>query len=338
MDFGEILTKAWKIIWKHKILWVFGILASLGSGSGGGNGGGGGGSSSNFNFQGNLNGKDFNLPPEFQQSMNRFSEIMSHVQWWMIALIILGLLVISLIFYAISVIGRNGLILGAKHADEGAEKLTFGELFSESLKYFWRIFWFSILAGIALFVVLMIIMIPMMVLGVLTMGILMLCMIPLICVLIPVFMLVGVVIQQAIIAMVADNLGMIDGLKRGWNVFKANFWNLVLLAIILGVISAVIGFIISLPMLIAFLPLALPMINAMSSGSFDYTLFTTTGLISLGLCCVLTPIIMFLNGVLTSYVESAWTLAYLRLTRKPSAPVMTIPEIPGEVPPVPNPS
>src|SRR5437773_2631742 len=26
-NFGEILTRAWQIIWKHKILWVFGILA-----------------------------------------------------------------------------------------------------------------------------------------------------------------------------------------------------------------------------------------------------------------------------------------------------------------------
>ena len=35
MEFGEILTKAWKIIWKFKILWVFGILSSCGHGGGG---------------------------------------------------------------------------------------------------------------------------------------------------------------------------------------------------------------------------------------------------------------------------------------------------------------
>ena len=32
MDFGEILSKAWKIIWKFKILWIFGILTSCGQG------------------------------------------------------------------------------------------------------------------------------------------------------------------------------------------------------------------------------------------------------------------------------------------------------------------
>ena len=40
-NFGEVLTRAWQIIWKHKVLWIFGILASCGRGSGGGNGGGG---------------------------------------------------------------------------------------------------------------------------------------------------------------------------------------------------------------------------------------------------------------------------------------------------------
>ncbi len=39
MDFGEVFSKAWKIIWKYKILWLFGIFASC---SGGGGGGGGG--------------------------------------------------------------------------------------------------------------------------------------------------------------------------------------------------------------------------------------------------------------------------------------------------------
>ena len=49
-NFGEILTRAWQIIWKHKILWIFGILASCGRSSGNfnssrgsrGNGGAGG--------------------------------------------------------------------------------------------------------------------------------------------------------------------------------------------------------------------------------------------------------------------------------------------------------
>jgi hypothetical protein len=26
-NFGEVLTRAWQIIWKHKVLWIFGVFA-----------------------------------------------------------------------------------------------------------------------------------------------------------------------------------------------------------------------------------------------------------------------------------------------------------------------
>ena len=51
MNLGEVLSKAWKIIWKNKVLWIFGILSSCGRGSGGGGGGG----NSNFNSNGSGN-------------------------------------------------------------------------------------------------------------------------------------------------------------------------------------------------------------------------------------------------------------------------------------------
>jgi len=28
MDYGNVLSRAWQIIWKHKVLWIFGILAA----------------------------------------------------------------------------------------------------------------------------------------------------------------------------------------------------------------------------------------------------------------------------------------------------------------------
>ena len=38
MNYGEVLSRAWQIIWKYKVLWIFGILAGLGSGGGGSGG------------------------------------------------------------------------------------------------------------------------------------------------------------------------------------------------------------------------------------------------------------------------------------------------------------
>ena len=62
-NFGEVLTRAWQIIWKHRVLWIFGILASCGRGGGGGNGGGG-----NSGFQ--TQGPDINVPPQLEQFFN----------------------------------------------------------------------------------------------------------------------------------------------------------------------------------------------------------------------------------------------------------------------------
>ncbi len=39
-NFGEVLTRAWQITWKYKVLWIFGILASCSRGGGGGSSGG----------------------------------------------------------------------------------------------------------------------------------------------------------------------------------------------------------------------------------------------------------------------------------------------------------
>ena len=43
MDYGKVLSRAWEITWRWKVLWILGFLASLASG-----GGGGGGPSSSF--------------------------------------------------------------------------------------------------------------------------------------------------------------------------------------------------------------------------------------------------------------------------------------------------
>jgi hypothetical protein len=136
---------------------------------------------------------------------------------------------------------------------------------------------------------------------------------------------------------VVENVGIIEGLKRGWLVFKTNFWNMVLMGIILALISGVLGFIISLPLLLAFLPLIIPLVTSISSGSIDFGALQTTLPLSIGLCCIIYPFVLVLNGILVGYVQSAWTLTYLRLTKKPDA-ITTQPVIQEPLPPLPNPS
>ena len=109
-------------------------------------------------------------------------------------------------------IGRIGILKGVYKVEDGAASLMFAELWSESMPYFWRFFGLNFLIGLAFFVLLL----PFIFIAIATAGIGLLCLVPLICVLVPVGWVVNVILEQAQAAIVAEDLTMFDGFKRGW--------------------------------------------------------------------------------------------------------------------------
>jgi hypothetical protein len=298
MDFSEVLTKAWRIVWKHKILWIFGILAGCGTG-----GGGGGGGSSGTRWQ---QGTPFSSggTGEMERYLRGAGQWISE-HWWVVALGILALLVLWALAVFLGTIGRIGLIRGTFSVDGGAEKLRFGELFRESMPYFWRVFLLTFLIGLAFLIVFL----PLVLFGILTAGVGFLCLIPLLCVLVPLLWAVGIVVHQANSAIVVEDLGLLAGLRRGWEVFKKNIGPMLLIWVITGVIGFVIGLVIALPMLIIVVPTVIGF--ATSGGDLP-----TTALLISGLCFVVyLPVLLAAQGILAAYVQSVWTLTFLRLTR-----------------------
>ncbi|HXF85439.1 MAG TPA: hypothetical protein VNK49_08620 [Anaerolineales bacterium] len=283
-NFGEVLTRAWQIIWKHKILWVFGILTGCQGGWSGGGGGRGG--------EGGFRELDNRL-------FERIAQWISENMWVVVVVAILFILLI-LLFIFLSAIGRIALIKGTYKAERGAERLVFGELFSESMPYFWRVFGLSWLIGLAFLLVLS----PFIVLSIFfPLG--MACLVPMICVLIPIALVVGIIIEQAIRGIVLENLGIVDSLRRGWEVFRTNLGVVILMTILLGLISVTIGSILALPLLIALIPLVI----GIASGN-------NASLWMAGLCFLAyLPVLLVLNGILMAYIHSAWTLTYMRLTQ-----------------------
>ena len=116
MNIGEILSRAWKIVWKHKILWLFGILASCGqasgSSSGGSSGGGSGGSS-----------QAIHLPTAWLADVG-------NMEWFVVLLLvaagIIFIIFLVLLAMAFNTVGRVGVVRGVLQAEEGKEKLSFG--------------------------------------------------------------------------------------------------------------------------------------------------------------------------------------------------------------------
>jgi hypothetical protein len=301
MDFGEVLSRAWQIVWKHKVLWVFGILASCSNANGGAG-------NARTSFQGDV-------PP----SIERFFDQFGRVPDWQIALlvgaVILVILLLVVLAIFLSTVGRIGLIQGTLKADQGAESLAFGELFGDSTPYFWRIFGLNLIVGIAAVVLVLLILAPFIFFGVATLGVGFLCLIPLICIFVPLFWLLNLVVEQANIAIVVEDVGIFDGLRRAWEIFKTNLGSILVMGLILSLgVNLIAGFIIALPL--AFI--VSPAIIGAIAGT-DQTI--GGGLLIAALCFVAyLPVLLILSGALRSYIESAWTLTFLRLTRGAAMP------------------
>ena len=302
MDYGEVFSKAWKIIWKYKILWLFGIFASCSGG-----GGGGGGGSSGAQFSGNDYGYYNNL---------------NYIEPWAIALIIAAviflIIVITVIVIAVSTVGRAGLIQGAKMADENEDaQLTFGSIFNSVKPFFWRVVGLNLLIMVGYFAILMILGMIFLFSAVFTLGLALICLLPLCCVLIPVFWVLTTFVEMANVAVIVEDLSIIDGLKRGWQVFRDNIGEMIVMGLVLVLGGMIVSMLIALPLILTVIPL---MLGIMAAVFGDTEALAAGGVIVSGLCCAAyLPVLIVVSGIIRAYIGSAWTLTYLRLTRGPAA-------------------
>lgn len=322
MDFGTILKRAWEIIWNHKILWLFGIFAALGS-----NGGGG---SSNFGFSasGTGAGSDFGgLPPNMQRfffNLERSIERVRPEQIFAIAaVIIVFAFVLAIGLFLLRVLGRVALIKGAQQAELG-HKLSFGQLVNDSKPYYLRAVGLAVLLGITVAIIAFAGFAFIAVFGTITFGIGLLCLIPLICLLIPIAFGYGVYVEMVNNALVIEDLGIGDALQRGWEILRANLGNLAMMAIILLIGGGILTFLITLPFFIVLLPIFATII----AGNGEAVLggFAASGMLLL----IVLPIFVLLSGILRSYISSAWTLSFLDLSSAPARAIPAAPKAPAK--------
>lgn len=299
LDFGDILTRAGRIIWKNKILWLFGILASLGGGRGGFNYnfGGGGRRGPDFSNPGNPS-----LPPEWQRMMERLTEDGTFLAI-IIALACVGLLV-ALVFFLLSIIGRGGLIGGVRLADQNGT-VSFGEAWALGMQNFLNVFLIGLFIGVIGLVIFGVTIIPAII-----------CF-PLLCLLIPIGIVLSAFTTLSQTAAVTDGLGVTAAMGRAWQVIQANLGGVVILAVILGLLSTIFGVIAAAPLFFA----VVPVIIAWAGFANESQAVGNTALILAGLCVLAyLPVLIIVGGILEAWMTAAWTLAYQQLTRSASAP------------------
>jgi len=313
MDFGYVLKRAWEIIWKFKVLWIFGILASCGQA------GSSGGSNSGYS----VSAQESNVGPQIELFFNQLDPAAIA---FLIALGILAILTLIILAILLGTIGRVGLIRGTMKAEQGAERLTFGELWRDGLAYFWRVFGLNLLIGVFIFLVILALFIPGIILTGLTFGLFILCLLPMICLLIPVMWAVYVVIEQANIALVVENLSIMKAIGRGWEVVRNNIGNMIVMSLILILgVGLIGGAVIGLPLLI----IATPAMVGLASGTTEAI---RNGMIISGIFFfVYLPLLLLFSGILRAYTTSAWTLTYMRLTTRPALSTIEVPDLPEDI-------
>jgi hypothetical protein len=323
MDYGEVLSKAWKIVWKYKILWIFGILA----------GGGGGSSSGSSSFRQTQRQELNDLIPGYY--LERVKSFIESIPVWVWVGLALGLVVLFLVSVFLNTVGRIGLIRGALEADistpEAPAAITLGTLFNGSLRFFWRVFFFNLLVGIGIFLIVLIVFVPVVVATALTMGVALFCLVPLICALIPVFWLINLVVQQSNIAIIVEDLGMFEGLRHGWNLILKNIGNFIVMTLILAVGAGIINFVLALPIFLIVFPAAIGV--AIGASSSNNTTIGATLAVSGIIFCLYMPILIVASGIVQTYVGTAWTLTYRRLSARSTTPPPGVsPEPPPSLP------
>jgi hypothetical protein len=203
-------------------------------------------------------------------------------------------------------IAYAGILTGVMYASAGAELISFRKLWIACWPFVGRLAGMLLLIGCAISLIAIL---PAL-LGFLTAGLTFLCLLPFLFLIIPLSFLMQAGMSLGISAVVGDDLGVLAALRRTVLVFRSNFWPLVLMSLILYVLQTMVGFLISSPITIGQL---LFMLLWWKNNSRPEFLFQIAGIFAM----IVIPLILIVQGFFTTYIQSAWMLVYLGLTRSP---------------------
>lgn len=311
MDYIKLIKRSFQIVWKHKFLWILGLLA----------GGMGYGNLNLYNFNaGDWNNwfKGENLPDKVHTSLSSgiikgqtaASDLSSFNQWasshwWMILAVVAIVFVLGVALMVISYCCQGGLIEAVDEIEKN-EKSSFGKAFVAGWHRFWSLFgagllisliWvlisaYLLVSGTILFFFGSKIFTPFWILG-----------------LVP-FLIVLIIYVQLLITLtyriiMIDGLGAVESLKRANGLIFSKFKEVLLSWLVSIALGIVVG--LAMALLIAIIVSVLVAIGVVVY--FGAKLIPTliySGIFGLAFFIFLLVIGGFIQAVISSY----WTLVY----------------------------
>ena len=295
-DVGEVLTRAWKITWQHKLLWAISILPFF----------------TMFLFL------PFWLVIVFQENVDfdTMSTWMQNPVYMSIAIIVYLIIFAASIFLQIAF--RSSLTLGIYRAEAVIQPITFVDLLRNGFQYFWRMLGIAFLIGVGTMAVFIAFFVVVGLLSAVTMGLAALCIQPLFILMIPLFLLVMVLMEQSESAIVADEMKVMDALRRAYELIKSNIWKYVLISIIIYFGTNILISLVTFPLMI---PMFFFIVHNLEAGLDFNNMIRIQAVFGV----VILPLMVLIQGFSLTYMKSAMMLTYLRLTRPPqSQPLPTV--------------
>jgi len=282
-DVGEVLSQAWQITWKHRVLWIIGILFGF--------------------FMSTmflLMFFPFLLPLLIQNSRMDLMPVF-------IVGFIIAFLLFFLVLYPISVFAQTSATLGILDSNQDTEHFSASELIKNSLPFFWRVLGLMLLFAVGMNLIFFITQAIMFLLTIVTLGIAAICMTPIMFLMYPAFYIAIIWMEQAMNGIIIDNMTVTDAAKQGWNLIRNNFMSIALMAL-------VVYFGIGLVTGILIVPIMIPLFVVPFSFIENEPNWT---ILSISMLCiaVFMPLFAFISGWSLIFTKSAWVLTYLRLTR-----------------------
>jgi hypothetical protein len=294
LDFGEVLSKMWKIGWNHKVLWFWQILPAL--------------------LSIVVMPFAFVLNPAFAMFLPEPWNQYAHEEWVAIAFVIGTFIMMIPIMFA-GIVAQLTTTYGAVKVDKGAEKLAFLELFRESLPYFWRMLGLYAIFGGAWVVICLGFMAFFMFSTILTAGLASICIMPLFIFLFPIMLVGYSVLELAQTAIIADDMGTLNAISHGWKLFRTNWLAVVLLMVILYFALSTLSSIFIFPMMF---PMMLFPLGLNSDGNFNNLILVFFAVIF----PIMFALMYIVQGILMAFFQVAWAVAYIRLNRNANAPIV----------------
>ena len=292
-DYGAVLTRSVQITWKHKSFWLFSMLPMLI------------GIAIFFAF----------AAPVFLVGEN--DEMMGLVfAVWVIVLI-------NVVNETIKKMtaGSASLILGILRVERGEGSTSFMDLLRDGFQYFGRALGVTLILQLSIGMVFTVFFLCVTLLSFVTMGLAAICLQPVMILVSPLSFLFIALMDGALMAVIDEDLGAWEAVKRAFWVIREHVWKFVILTIIVYFGSTILSSIFIFP----------AMIPAMAGPIFMET--DASGslvLLALGaFACLFFPLMTLFSGIIGTLMTSVLGVSYLRLTR-PGEQVIVVPD--GQIP------